>query len=76
MKLRMDEGTRRVTILGDFFLHPEESIADLEDLLSTAPPSISREELLNEMTALLKKLQARTVGFSAQDLVELYLEVR
>lgn len=71
----MDARTGRVTILGDFFLHPEESIHDLEDLLSVAAPTASSEELMEDLATLVNRLDAKLIGFSARDLVDLYLEV-
>jgi hypothetical protein len=76
VKLRMDEETRKVTILGDFFLHPEESISELEGLFSAASPSVPREVLLKDLGSLLKKLDVQLIGFSPRDLVDLYVEVR
>jgi hypothetical protein len=75
VKLRWDEKARRATIYGDFFLHPEESIYALENLLSEIPPATSEDEVLSAITSLLEELDAQAVGFSAEDLASLYSEV-
>jgi len=75
VKLRFDEGNHRVTIHGDFFLHPEECIFALEDLLSRLPPSSGEDEVVSTVTALLQEQEAQAVGFSARDLASLFKEV-
>jgi len=75
VKLRFDEESRRVTIHGDFFLHPEECVFALEDLLSGIPPSRGEEEVASRITALLQELDAQPIGFSARDLASLFMEV-
>ena len=75
VKLRLDERTRRVTIHGDFFLHPEEAIYALEDLLGSIPPSTGEKEVANRISALMGELGAQPVGFSAGDLASLFTEV-
>jgi hypothetical protein len=75
VKLRLDEESHRVAIHGDFFLHPEESVYALEDLLSEIPPSSGEEEVAIKVANLLQNLGAQPVGFSARDLASLFKEV-
>ncbi len=75
VKLRLDEETGRVTIHGDFFLHPEESIHDLEGFLSSIPPSIEEKEVSARISGFFKQFGVQPVGFSAGDLASLYTEV-
>ena len=75
VKMRFDEENRRVTIHGDFFLHPEDCVFALEDLLSGISPSSREEEVASMLTDLMQKMKAQPVGFSAGDLASLFKEV-
>jgi len=75
VKMRRDEKTGRVTIHGDFFLHPEESVFALEDLLSGLPPSTGEGKTTTLVTELMQEEGIQAVGFVAGDLASLFSEV-
>lgn len=62
---------REITITGDFFLHPEEVILDLEEALRGA--RVGEEELNaleGRVEAVLKDKGAELIGLSAKDIAE------
>ena len=75
VKIKFDERSHRVTLQGDFFLHPEDTIYALEDLLSEIPHSSGEDEVASRVATLLRDLGAQPVGFSAGDLASLFKEV-
>lgn len=75
VKLRLDTDTGRVLILGDFFLHPEEKIEELQQFMSSL---VSGDEggLQAEISCFLRDNGIQLVGFSDRDLAELLAEAR
>ncbi|MFP4590862.1 MAG: hypothetical protein ACLFMX_02815 [Halobacteriales archaeon] len=59
-----DERFREVTITGDFFLEPPESLADLEAALEGQPVDAS----VDELAAAVEAVDATLIGFEAADL--------
>jgi hypothetical protein len=69
IKLWVDAGkVTRITILGDFFLHPEEVIVTIES--SLVGTDIKASSLLETITDVLEKTGATLIGASAKDLVD------
>lgn len=61
----------KVKIMGDFFLHPEESIGDLESALIHFSRDISVERLMQKMDAALAIRSAQLVGIDTRTLATL-----
>jgi len=63
---------RSVSITGDFFLHPEDRIASLEESLVGTPASISQSEAEGRIKSALG--DAQLIGASCEDLARLFKE--
>lgn len=69
-----DEIIERVRIYGDFFLHPEESIGDLEGALVGIPKNISPERIQEKLDEKLKLRAAQLIGVETRTLAEMIIE--
>ena len=61
-----------IKIGGDFFLHPEESLEDIENVINTSAPTDLKEKL----DRLIEEKKITLVGFTAEVLCNLVKEVR
>ena len=62
----------RVALSGDFFMHPEESIILIEDLLSRldgTEPALEIERLLDQ---LVRDVNIRLLGIDTRTIIRLY----
>jgi len=62
------ERVERITILGDFFLHPEEVIVTIEE--SLVGTKIEINALVKVITDVLQQSEAKLIGASAEDIAE------
>ena len=62
---------REVKITGDFFLHPEELIEELEETLVGKP--LNEQDLAKAIRSLLKDRDATLLGASPQDFAKCIL---
>ncbi len=69
-----DEIIERVRIYGDFFLHPEESIGDLEGALLDIPKDISPERIQEKLDEALRLRSAELIGVETKTLALLITE--
>lgn len=58
----------RVKITGDFFLHPEDSINDLEDACAGVSKGFAVGEVESKITTVIDSKQLNLVGFTAKSL--------
>jgi lipoate-protein ligase A len=58
-----------VKITGDFFLHPEDTLVEIEKKLTGVPLPIQKARLIQQIESILKERQAELIGASAADLV-------
>jgi lipoate-protein ligase A len=58
---------KKVKISGDFFIHPEEIIENLEGRLSGQPVALARETVSEELT----KKGVKAIGFNLEDLISM-----
>lgn len=65
--VNVDVKGSEVSFTGDFFIEPAETREEIEDILERAK-SLSDNELIGEIS----DLDARLIGFSAEDVVEAY----
>ncbi len=63
----------RVRISGDFFLHPEDSIEDIEDSLIGAPLDSDECGIESRIARTLQKRGASLVGVSAKDIARMFV---
>lgn len=66
IKVDFDERINSIQILGDFFLHPEESIFEIENQLKGIPSSQSIESIQTILENYLKQSHAKLVGMTAE----------
>ena len=62
----------RIKIQGDFFLHPEEVLENLEELASTCP----LKDLKGRLNKFIREEGVVLVGLTEEDLCNLIREVR
>jgi lipoate-protein ligase A len=62
---RRDDKIQRIKIMGDFFLHPEELIEDLE--ASLTGQQLNESTLANGIKAFMEKKGAALLGASPED---------
>ena len=70
-----DEGEKvleRVSITGDFFLHPEEKLEGLQTALQGA--KLEREALRNKIQSFIDKEGVQVFGFDAEQLATAIME--
>jgi lipoate-protein ligase A len=60
-----------IQILGDFFLHPEETIYEIERVLVGV--EVQREQILASMSDAIRHQSAELVGASLEDFVQAIL---
>ncbi|MHA2358959.1 MAG: lipoate protein ligase C-terminal domain-containing protein [Candidatus Thorarchaeota archaeon] len=61
------EKIERITILGDFFLHPEETIQEIESTL--AGVKLNSTSIESIITKVIVKSDAKLIGASPEDFV-------
>ncbi|MGY5864414.1 MAG: lipoate protein ligase C-terminal domain-containing protein [Candidatus Thorarchaeota archaeon] len=62
------ERIERITILGDFFLHPEETIETIET--SLVGLEFDTRTLLSTIVEVMREAEATLIGAAAEDLVK------
>ena len=68
------ESVRSVRITGDFLLHPEETLLDIEMGLCGIPIKGGRDSFLRVVNDAAERRNAQFIGFSAEDIVDLLEE--
>ncbi len=59
---------KRLMITGDFFLHPEEVLDEIEKSLQGLKKDISRDELAFKIQIIVKEHDAQMIGISPESL--------
>lgn len=70
VKIDADSQINAINITGDFFLHPEESITEIENSLKGMPLEASAPEFSNKIQETLTARKAAFIGVSPQDIAE------
>lgn len=75
VRVEVDEDeVKKVRITGDFFLHPEEVLKEMEDSLIGVGVFEEEETILERLKRVIKEREAILVGFSAEGLVRIFKE--
>ena len=74
VKIDADENIRAVSITGDFFLHPEESLPAIEKSLVGLLLRSSEIEYAAKINTALAEQKANFIGVSAEDIAQTILE--
>jgi len=74
IKAEVEEGIlKEVKISGDFFLHPEEKITDIEK--SVTGQVIEEENLRKRLSEVFKRNDIKSIGFSIDDLIKVLMKL-
>ena len=76
LRVAVEGGSRieKISITGDFFLHPEESLAMIEKSLTGKSFNTSVENYAEDISEVLYQWEANFVGVSPQDIAETIFE--
>ena len=66
----------KIRISGDFFVHPEESLASIERDLEAKALSGHEPDLERLIGAVIASSGAQLIGFGAKDIADLLKEIR
>lgn len=69
-EIEFDEIIRSVQITGDFFLHPEESLLEIEHAITGSSVRETESELMEKIEAIVREKQIEILGFTPQDLAK------
>ncbi|MAG47824.1 hypothetical protein CL617_04415 [archaeon] len=69
-----DNKINKLEISGDFFIHPEESIKDIENSLLNLEVNIENEIIVNKLKDFIESNKIEIIGFQEEDLAELIKE--
>lgn len=69
IKIAFDEKIQKLQITGDFFLHPEECVHDIENALIGVDINFQPEALVNQITGILKSQNAEIIGMDSETVV-------
>lgn len=64
----------RVKITGDFFLHPEDTLLDIEECLTGSSLPLNKADLKREIDVLVETNNAELIGVSSDDIVNILEE--
>lgn len=65
------EGTiEELKLEGDFFLHPEDALPEIEASVIGLPYEATKEELVEKLEAAIGHTKAAFIGVTAQDIAE------
>ena len=70
VKLEYSDRIRKVQILGDFFMHPEEALGLIESLLAGTRSAASREEIAGRIRAIADQRHVEMIGVSPESIAE------
>ena len=75
VRVEVDEDeVKKVSITGDFFLHPEEVLEEMEECLVGVRVFEEEETILERLKRIIKEREAVLVGFSVEGLVRIFKE--
>jgi lipoate-protein ligase A len=72
ISVRVDYGNtiESVQILGDFFVHPEEAVADIEEALKGSGTKESRQATMSRIDRVVKRRHAELIGITPSSIAE------
>jgi hypothetical protein len=71
VKVEFEHKIKHVQVLGDFFAHPEESIADIESRFMNLEMDFDEEKMTRELDELITKRGYELIGVDAASIVRL-----
>lgn len=74
IELDYDKRINKVKITGDFFLHPEDSILDIENILKGLDVNEEGSNIIKIINDVIEKNNAEMIGINAEAIVEVLKE--
>jgi hypothetical protein len=71
IKVDFEQSIKKIQILGDFFLHPESSLADIEKSLTGLKITESEKSISDIIYSVMEKNNATMIGVSPDALARL-----
>lgn len=75
LRVDFDKKINKVEIIGDFFVHPEESIEDIEKSLSKLTLDFDLKKETNILKQFVKENQIQLIGFDEESILNLLKKV-
>ena len=72
--ITFDDHIQNAKLTGDFFLHPEDTLEDIVNVLEGASIPIQSNVLQKAIEAVLKKNEAQLIGANAEDIISILEE--
>jgi hypothetical protein len=73
IRISYSDKIERVQIMGDFFLHPEESISMLEDCMSGMPINSTKEQISSQISRVADDNRIEMIGITPDSIAEAVL---
>ncbi len=70
IKLDYTDRIKAIQILGDFFIHPEESLGIIEKLIVGTHISSAKEEIAGRIRAIAEQRHIEMIGVSPESMAE------
>ncbi len=74
VEVEFDGTIRRIKITGDFFLHPEDIMEQIENSLLGIDKEVSEEAIASKIRDITEAHQAQMIGFSEGSLAQVIKE--
>ena len=65
---------RKIEISGDFFVHPEESLMEIEEFLEGLEINLDKDAIEYKLKNFINMRNIKLIGFSIEDLAEVIKE--
>jgi len=75
MEVDADEKVNSVRLTGDFFLHPEEALEEIERTLAGLGTKEEEKVIKEKIDALIRSKNIQMVGFSSEDIARLLKKI-
>ncbi len=74
VEVEFDGTIRRIKITGDFFLHPEDILEQIEKSMIGMDKEVSEEAIASKIRDITESHQAQMIGFSEESLAQVIKE--
>ncbi len=74
VEVEYEESIKKLKITGDFLLHPEDVLDEIEKSLSGLEKEVSVEAIASKIHAIMAAHDARMIGISPESLAEVVKE--
>ena len=74
VEVEFDGTVRRIKITGDFFLHPEDILEQIENSMVGMEKEVSEKEIASKIRDITEAYKAQMIGFSEESLAQVIKE--